>query len=66
MATATKCAHLPGVRAAIDDFRAEADVTEPLLPVPNDHVTMCAPDWSSPDVLTVHPLTVVYWTRTDG
>ena len=55
--------HLPGVRAAVLDFRREAGIAEPLLPVPSDHVTTCAPAWDVPDVLTVHPLTVAYWAR---
>ena len=55
--------HLPGVRAAVLGFRARAHVSEPLLPAPSDHVTTCSPDWSVPDALTVHPLTVVYWKR---
>lgn len=55
--------HLPGVRAAVRDYRRRHDVTEPILPVPSDHVTACATDWSIGGALTVHPLTVAYWTR---
>lgn len=55
--------HLPGVRAAVQDFRQERSITDALLPVPSDHVTTCAPDWDVPELLTVQPLTVAYWTR---
>ena len=55
--------HLPGVRAACRDFRRAHNVTEPILPVPSDHVTTCATDWTVTESLTVHPLTVGYWTR---
>lgn len=58
--------HLPGVRAAVLDFRHRAKVAAPLLPVPSDHVTTCSPDWGVPDThLQIFPLTVVYWTRGD-
>ena len=56
--------HLPGVRAAVREFRRAHDVSEPLLPVPSDHVTTCTPDWTLDEALTVHPLHTVYWTRT--
>ena len=55
--------HLPGVRAAVMDFRNKVGITAPLLPVPSDHVTACSPDWSVADQLLVHPLTVAYWKR---
>ena len=55
--------HLPGVRAAVRDYRRRHEITETLLPVPTDHVTTCATDWSVGGALTVHPLTVAYWTR---
>ena len=57
--------HLPGVRAAVQDFRRRHQVKEPILPVPSDHVTTCAPDWFTPSALTVHPLTVAWWTRNE-
>ena len=55
--------HLPGVRAAVRDFRTRHEVSEPLLPVPMDHVTACATEWEVGGALTIHPLTVAYWTR---
>lgn len=55
--------HLPGVRAAVHDFRKGRHVTESLLPVPSDHATSCTADWTVDDVITVQPLTVAYWTR---
>ena len=55
--------HLPGVRAAVRDFRQAQNITDPILPVPSDHVTACATDWGSSGTLTIHPLTVAYWTR---
>ncbi len=54
--------HLPGVRAAVGDYRARHRLREPLLPVPPDHVTACATDWTVSGHLTIHPLTVAYWT----
>ena len=61
--------HLVGVRAAVHEFRARthAGGAPPLLPVPSDHVTTCAPDWTigseGGEALTVHPITVAYWQK---
>ena len=58
--------HLPGVRAAVHDFRAARYATgaaPPLLPVPVDHVTSCAPSWGTPQALTIHRLSVAWWTK---
>ena len=58
--------HLPGVRAAVHDFRAARYATgaaPPLLPVPVDHVTSCAPQWGTPQALTIHRLSVAWWTK---
>jgi hypothetical protein len=55
--------HLPGVRAAVADFRRHAAISEPVLPVPSDRVTTCDTDWEAGGHLTIHPLTVAYWTK---
>ena len=57
---------LAGVRAAVHDFRAARYATgaaPPLLPVPVDHVTSCAPQWGTPQALTIHRLSVAWWTK---
>ena len=54
------------VRAAVHDFRAARYATgaaPPLLPVPVDHVTSCAPQWGTPQALTIHRLSVAWWTK---
>ena len=62
-ADATRSIRTHAQRAAVADYRRTHHVTEALLPVPPDHVTACATDWAYGGALTVHPLTVAYWTR---
>ena len=59
--------HLPGVRAAVHEYRAAHRVSESLLPVPTDYVTTCAPDWAAQrtyaKLFNIQPLMAAYWTK---